>query len=238
MNSERELKCYLTTHFECAYIAGERAQNLFIDPQLAIESTAYESLLNQGFRRSGKHIYRPACGTCSACIAMRIPVTEFHPNRSQRRCWRDNQDLTVTTLPDQLSDEQLELYRRYMDSRHSESEMNRIDTPGVVDFLTSPTQQTEFNEFRCAGRLLAVSVTDVLPRGLSALYTFFDPEARQRGLGNFSILWQINEARQRKLQWLYLGYWIESCRKMNYKRQYLPFEAFINKCWQPVSDSR
>ena len=102
-------------------------------------------------------------------------------------------------------------------------------------FLVRDLNFSRFYEFRLAGRLVAVAVTDVLPNGLSAVYTFYDPSEERRSLGRFAILWQIQEAARLGLRAVYLGYWIKNCRKMNYKTEYRPIELLVNQRWIALS---
>jgi len=77
---------------------------------------------------------------------------------------------------------------------------------------------------------------DVMLDGLSAIYTFFDPDEQARGLGRYAILWQIETARSVGLPYLYLGYWIRNCGKMAYKSDYRPLELLLENRWQRAND--
>jgi arginine-tRNA-protein transferase len=101
-------------------------------------------------------------------------------------------------------------------------------------FLVECREETRFYEFRCADRLMAIAVADRLQDGLSAIYTFFDPDEVQRSLGVQAVLWLIDEAKRLQLSYLFLGYWIKQCQKMNYKLEYRPIELFINGHWIPL----
>ncbi len=81
-------------------------------------------------------------------------------------------------------------------------------------------------------KLLCVAVTDIISNGLSAVYTFYHPDYKANGLGIFSILTQLSVCKQMALPYLYLGYQIDDCQKMNYKNRYFPFERFIDGEWQ------
>ena len=78
---------------------------------------------------------------------------------------------------------------------------------------------------------MALAVTDVLETGLSAVYTFYDPNEQYRSLGTFAILWQIAETRRRELPFLYLGYWVRQAERMRYKTQFRPLELLIEGEW-------
>ena len=228
------IRCYMTVGFECGYLPDREAKNLIIDPHLPVTNALFGDLLECGFRRSGQHIYRPHCDGCQACIPVRVPVKQFSPNRSQKRCWRRNQDLTHTRAPAEFNREQFDLYQRYMNSRHGDSGMADSTESQYLEFLSCPGVNTHFYEFRLRRRLVAVAVTDDLPRGLSAVYTYYDPQLEERSLGTFAVLWQIHEARRLGLPWVYLGYWIEACAKMRYKSNFSPLEAYRNSRWSTL----
>ena len=77
----------------------------------------------------------------------------------------------------------------------------------------------------------AVAVSDRLLDAHSAVYTFYDPDFESRSLGTHCILWQIDAARRAGHEWLYLGYWIAECDKMQYKERFLPQERLIGGDW-------
>jgi len=229
------IRCYATPPFECSYLPGRSATNLVIDPSLALNDALLGALFERGFRRSGGHIYRPNCLHCQACISIKIPVNKFSPSRSQRRCLRQNQDLSHSSSAAIFNNEQFELYRSYLAIRHSGSEMNNPTPEDYLGFLTTPGISTEFHTFKSQDQLLAVSVIDYTPNGLSAVYTFFDPNQEHRSLGTFTILWMIQHARSLGLPWVYLGYWIEACDKMRYKTRFIPCEGYIDENWRQVN---
>lgn len=226
-----ELKFYATQPHPCSYLEGESATTLFLDPQQGIDRATYSKLSDLGFRRSGDHLYRPHCSACQACIAVRIPVQGFSPNRQQRRILRRNQDLQISEQPARFSDEYYALFARYIELRHADGDMYPPSREQFESFLVRPHTFSRFIEFRLDGELLALAVTDLMDHGLSAVYTFFAPEQERRSLGRFAILWQVAEARRRDLAAVYLGYWIKNCRKMNYKTEYRPLEMLVNQRW-------
>ena len=155
----------------------------------------------------------------------------FKANRSQRRNWRTNQQLDVVARPAAFDDEHFELYRRYLAWRHDGGGMDNPSPRDYMGFLTSRGINTCFYELRDRGRLAGVAVVDCLMDSLSAVYTFYDPEYRQRGIGVYAILWQIAEARRLELSWIYLGYWISECSKMRYKGLFSPLEIYRRGRW-------
>ena len=156
---------------------------------------------------------------------------QFAPDRNQKRILKRNADLTVTPAKPRFSEEYFDLYQRYIEQRHADGDMFPPSRDQFSTFLVRDLPFSRFYEFRLDGRLVAVAVTDLLPNGLSAVYTFYEPAEERRSLGRFAILWQIGEAMRQELEAVYLGYWIKNCKKMSYKTQYRPIELLINQRW-------
>jgi arginyl-tRNA--protein-N-Asp/Glu arginylyltransferase len=246
----RKPDLYLSMPHPCSYLAGRTSTILFVDPRFSANSEFYGLCVQQGYRRSGDLIYRPYCRECNACVPVRVPVADFQPTRGQRRVWARNDDLTISAHPAGFNPEHFALYRRYQECRHTGSSMDDPDPEKYLSFLLSRSMDTCLYEFRAPvepepsalntgmdsdrptnGRLLAVAVVDLLPDGLSAMYTFFDPRERARALGIYAILWEIAEARRQGLDHLYLGYWIGECAKMAYKSNFHPLESLREGRW-------
>lgn len=233
INNVKTVDLYLTTEHNCSYLADNIACTLFVDSEEIINKFLYQYLLEIGFRRSGNFVYRPHCKNCTACVSIRLPVKQFTPRRAQRRCWqRVNNNLQVIRLKPSFRFEHYALYQRYTATRHTDGDMSKSTPNDYMDFLTTDCCPGMFAELRYDKQLIAVAVTDVLPNALSAVYTFFDPDYAHYSPGVLAILWQIQEAQQRGMQYLYLGYWIKHCQKMCYKDQYRPLEAWNGKYWQ------
>jgi len=156
---------------------------------------------------------------------VRVPVNRFLANRSQRRCWKINQDLELNWLPPELTDEQYALYLTYQHQRHAGGAMAESSHAETEAFLLASWNDVRFLEMRFHQQLVAVAVTDFQPLSLSAVYTFFIPELHRRSLGSYAILQQIALAAQLGKHWLYLGYWIPDSPKMAYKSAFRPIEV-------------
>jgi arginine-tRNA-protein transferase len=234
MKSET-VRLFQTLPHPCGYFAERTAQNLVIDPAAPYLPRMYAQALAHGYRRAGGHVYHPQCPQCRACMPARIPVARFQPDRGQRRNLKRNAELTLNIVPAHYSHEYFTLYRRYLDARHPDGGM---DNPGPQDFtrfLYTAWSPTSFLELRNAdNKLLAVAVTDITPMGLSAVYTFYDPDHEARGLGTHAILRQIELARAYGLAHVYLGYWIERHPKMDYKARFRPLELLFSDGWKPA----
>ena len=233
-HNKEEAQFFLTPVHPCSYLARENAQTLFFDPRRTVTPNIYQQLTDQGFRRSGSHLYRPHCGSCKACIPTRVPVADFTPSRNQKRTIKRNQDLTLKVEEATFSRRHYHLYERYISLRHAEGDMYPASEDQYRSFLLSPWSNSMFLSLYDGDRLLSVAVTDRQPHGLSAIYTFFEPNEDKRSLGSLSILNQIEVTRQLGLPYLYLGYWIEECDKMSYKTQYQPMEAYVQGSWIPL----
>jgi arginyl-tRNA--protein-N-Asp/Glu arginylyltransferase len=229
-----DLRLFHTGEHACGYWPERTARDLVLDPRDPRLRDWYPHALGWGFRRSGDIVYRPHCSGCRACVAVRIPVDRFVPDRSQRRCLARNADVEMRVCTAERSEEQLDLYKRYLASRHAGGGM---DSHGAVEFdqfLIGSWSENRFLELREPGhgRLLAVAVTDVVDQALSAVYTFYDPDLPERSLGTLAVLRQIEWARRERRSHLYLGYWIAGHPKMDYKRRYRPLEAFDGRDWR------
>jgi arginyl-tRNA--protein-N-Asp/Glu arginylyltransferase len=231
-HSLTDLAFYASAEHDCGYLEGQTAVTVFADPDAPMNMSTYSALAEIGFRRSGSHVYTPHCPNCQACVPARLPVAHFQPNRNQRRTLKRATDITAEIGPPRFKQEAFDLYQKYIATRHTGGGMDDPDPERYLDFLSCDWAETEFVEFRLHDRLIAVAVQDVLTRGLSAVYSFFDPDFSAVSLGRYALLWQIGEAQRRRLPWLFLGYWIANCKKMLYKQEYRPIELFQQGHWQ------
>ncbi|PAV26787.1 arginine-tRNA-protein transferase [Tamilnaduibacter salinus] len=238
MSSLRTLVFFATPAHDCSYLPDREATTMFVDPRATVDKRLYSQLTSLGFRRSGSHYYRPHCEGCNACIPVRIDATRFRPNRSQRRVWRDNPDVRFALAPPRFQERYYTLYARYIEQRHYDGDMYPPSREQFTSFLVEGANQSHFLEMWAEERLIGLAVLDVLDDGLSAIYTLFDPDEADRGLGTLAVLWQVDEALRRDLSYVYLGYWIRDCRKMNYKTRFRPLEALLNGQWQVMADHK
>ena len=232
-----KLRLYQSVPYSCPYIPTNTAHHYTTEPNLALSSDIYSQLIDMGFRRAGNRVHRPNCLRCSQCVSLRIPVECFSESRSQRRVSKRNLNLDTTVVINPDYTQYLSLYEHYINSRHPEtiSMHDALDT--FENFLFSPWSDTFAVEFRLPTQeLICVSICDPLEQGWSAVYTFFDTNYSSHSLGTFSILKQIELLKQRDLEYLYLGYWINDCDKMNYKTHFRPCEGFTNDQWITINE--
>lgn len=231
------IQLYISQDEACPYLDGRISRNLFADPYRNFSEAEYAQLLRMGFRRSGNMCYRPGCPDCRACVPIRIPVTDFRPNRNQRRCLKRHSHLQTTSLLPHWSDEHYRLYRHYQAHRHTGGIMDSAKAEIYQSLIDGAQFNARMIEFREPdGELKVLSIVDFTRVGLSAVYTFFQPEDAA-SYGRYSILWQIEQARQLGLPHVYLGYWIQQSPKMAYKTEYRPCEILNwDKGWQQAND--
>jgi len=210
----------------CAYLPDQRSK---IHYRLIEGCTprSYQRMLERGWRRFGNCFFRPACQGCQECRSLRVDVASFRPNRSMRRIWRKNQDLRTILRRPSLSEHHLALYERYHTDMARRKGWTEKTIAPLDYFLTYVQSHHEFGYellFLGGDRLVCVALLDVLPRAISAVYCYYEPGLRSRGLGVFSVLREIGLARARGLPYLYLGYWVEGNQSMRYKAHYRPHQ--------------
>lgn len=224
---------YITPSHTCPYLPSEQSKTLFLSPEILATTHLYSVLIEKGFRRSGQHIYRPECEACDACISVRIPVDRFRPNKNQRRCLKKGNAFCVKSVPATFTQAHYDLFENYIEARHSDGDMYPTSQHQYKEFLLTDWLESEYLDFYDINqqKLIATCVYDRTNNGLSAVYTFFDPDYAQFSLGRLAVLSLIQQAKQQSLDFVYLGYWVKGCQKMSYKGEYRPIQCFINNNW-------
>jgi arginine-tRNA-protein transferase len=188
----------------------------------------YTDRMREGWRRFGYAMFRPACGSCRMCQSLRIPVHTFRPDRSQSRAWRMNADAVRLRIGEpHLTDDKQALFDKFHDHQHEAKGWPRQTGEETASFVDNPFSTEEWS-YSIENRLVAVGYVDSLPGALSAMYFFYDPDERHRSLGTFNVLSVIAAARQRGLPYVYLGYYVDGCRSLEYKARFRPNEVLAD----------
>ncbi len=235
---QQRIKLYQGSVNDCSYLDNKQAINIYADPHHPNPRTVYNQLIKRGFRRSGEYVYRPGCNDCNACVPVRIRTADFTLRRTDKRNLKTNQEMSVDYTPARYSDDYFDLYQRYLAARHPGGGMDEPEPEDFERFLLNPWGETLFVEVAHNDKLVGVAVTDATTDGLSAVYTFFDPNYKAQGLGKFCILQQIELCKVMSLPYLYLGYWVDGCRKMQYKTDFRPQEHFDGQQWVELDEGK
>ncbi|MFL6799036.1 MAG: arginyltransferase [Xanthobacteraceae bacterium] len=236
---------YLTAPSPCPYLPGQEERKVFTHLVGERAAELNDLLTHGGFRRSQSIAYRPACETCRACVSVRVVAADFRPTRSMRRILERNDDISGEMRVAVPTSEQYSVFRSYLDARHRDggmADMSVLDFALMVEDSHVETHMVEYRrraspesrDEHPAGELVAVALTDVLSDGLSMVYSFFESEEAPRSLGTFMILDHIDRARRMGLSYVYLGYWVQGSRKMDYKGRFLPQERLSPDGWKRV----
>ena len=230
--SFEKIQFYTTTEYSCSYIDKMDAQSLVVTPYKSINQNIFQDLIEKGFRRSGQYIYKPNCKSCTACIPIRLPVQKFLFSKTQKRIYKKHGYFKVREAPLAFKQKHFDLYLKYQNKRHSfiNNDQNNVDD--YKDFLIKSNVKSKFIEFWDGDLLKIVSIVDIVSDGISAVYTFYDPDDDKVSYGTYSIIWLINWCKAQQLKYIYLGYWIGECNKMKYKTNFKPYELYIKGYWQ------
>jgi arginine-tRNA-protein transferase len=236
---------YLTAPSPCPYLPGQEERKVFTHLVGERAAQLNDLLTHGGFRRSQSIAYRPACETCRACVSVRVIVEDFRPTRSMRRVLERNRDVVGEMRVPVPTSEQYSVFRSYLDARHRDggmADMTVLDYAMMVEDSHVETRMIEYrrrpadgsNHGLGMGRLLSVALTDVLSDGLSMVYSYYDSDESSRSLGTFMILDHIERAHRMGLSYVYLGYWVQGSRKMDYKGRFLPQQRLAPDGWKRV----
>ncbi len=234
--NDKNFKLGLTKTFDCNYLKNKKERLLIVADDRLHNNESYTWLMEQGFRRSGEQLYRPHCPHCSQCQSIRVLVDQFSLSKSQKRLVKRNAHFEINKSTE-IKDIYYPLYEKYINTIHHDGSMFPATFEQFSSFLSNDITQQLFIETWHEQQLISVAITDCLENALSSVYTFYHPDYRQSGLGVFSILTQITLTQALNKQFLYLGYQIDDCQKMNYKNRYYPHQRLVENNWLIVNKS-
>jgi arginine-tRNA-protein transferase len=226
----------LTAQFPCSYLANQQERLLVAVDEELQSPAGYAFLMSQGFRRGGEQIYRPHCINCQACRSIRVLASQFKPSKSQKRVIAKNRHFRVN-IATTITEDYYLLYQLYINTVHKDGAMYPATKAQFNSFILENKKLTNqlFIEVWHNEQLISVAVTDELFDALSAVYTFYHPDYKKSAIGVFSILSQLQLSKKLQKKYLYLGYQIDECKKMNYKNRYFPYEIFQENNWQLIN---
>jgi len=222
---------FATSPVSCPYVAGRAERKLIVELRGSGASLFYDDLSRAGFRRSHRFAYRPACRGCSSCVPVRIAVDRFNHTRSTRRVRNTNRDISGRLVGPRATPEQFRLFSAYQRSRHRDSDMASMSYGDYRGMVEDSPVRTAIAEFRGGGELVAASLIDLLDDGVSAVYSFYDPQQPKRSLGTWSVLWLVEQCQRQGMPFVYLGYWIADSPKMAYKARFPALERLTAGLW-------
>jgi len=228
---------YTTAPLPCPYLAGRTERKVVTELSGTDAEALHDRLSRAGFRRSHNIAYSPVCPGCQACIPIRIVVSDFEPDRTQRRVARANADISAAEMPSRATAEQFALFNRYQKARHADGDMAAMgfyDYRAMIEDTPITTSVVELRD--PTDRLVGACLTDQLSDGLSAVYSFYEPGEDKRSTGTFIVLWLVQRARELGLPYVYLGYWVPESRKMAYKARFRPSEVLMGGAWRVLGE--
>jgi arginyl-tRNA--protein-N-Asp/Glu arginylyltransferase len=172
---------------------------------------------------------------------------------------KEKHKLTIEIVEPKLTKESFALYKKYQMNVHKDKEeklnedsyknflvnsplyFEKIKTKINMDedFPIEGISKVSFSDFsgygsyhvqyRLDGKLVMVAVIDILPKCISSVYVYYDPDYEFLSLGVYSAIAEIFYAKLISkvlpdLHYYYLGFYIHNIQKMKYKAQYEPSE--------------
>ena len=235
----REIKKSLKTsiNFPCSYIEGNSEKRIYIDiKKFRNKISIISKLSRSGFRRSYDHMYIPHCDSCNLCVSSRINLKKFIYTKSTLRNLKKNLDLSLSFNTKNIKKARYELFIKYCSQRHINGQMQHMSVEEFENFFHNNNNDTTIVDLIDSRQNLYGSILlDILEDGYSAVYSFFNPYQKKRGLGKNLILRSLELLKLNNKDNLYLGYWVKSSNKMNYKSSFKGLELFLNGEWKSKS---
>ncbi len=192
-------------------------------------STEYcEHLIERGWRRFGSMFFRPICETCTQCESLKVDVKNFVYSKSQRRVKRKNAETKMHVRKPKVTQDHLDLFEKYHLHMKDKREWAHNQTDAKHYFASFVHGHGDFGYeilYFIDDKLVGIDLVDILPNGISSIYFFYDPDYEQYSLGTYSMLQQIQIAKDNDLEWIYMGYYVKECQSLAYKSRYSPYKT-------------
>ncbi len=226
-----ELVIKSSYQFPCSYIKGKFEKRLCINIIEPNSKKIISELTRKGFRRNYNHMYLPTCTGCNSCISSRINIKEFVPSKSNKRNIKNNNDLLLVKNK-KYEEKRYNLFKEYCEKRHANGLMKKMTEKEFINFFHKSTNQTQiFDLIDMKKNLYGSILLDVLDDGYSAVYSFFNPNLKHRGLGKNIILQTIERLKKESSNFLYIGFWVKESENMRYKSSFNNVEYYLSGSW-------
>lgn len=204
-----------------------------------LEPAEFDLLLQGGWRLLGYSVIRHNFAVCRGRICQTIPLRirldeTFTFSKSQRKLLRRNADLEIRFGPVAITPEKEALFIRHT-GRFSDRQPLSIYSFLHPNAREIPVPGTEISVYD-AGKLIACSYFHLGETAISATYCFFDPAYEQRSLGSYTMLLELQIAREMGKKFYYHGYCYDVPSQFDYKMNFNNLDAMDWKsgAWVPI----
>ena len=225
---------YLTNTEPCPYLTNRDEKKIFLIMDDINKSNEYEHLIKSGFRRSHNILYNQVCADCNLCKSIRINVNNFKLSKSNKRVLNKNKNLFTKKLSNNPSKEQFALFKKYLEFKHNDSEMNEMNFQDYCKMFVSKGINTKVYEYFYKGELVGCIISDFLEGSISMVYSFYSELFLKNSFGKYIILDHFRLAKDFDMDYVYLGYWVEGSSKMEYKNSFNSSEVLIDNKWTSI----
>ena len=224
-NSEHSID-FCMLDYDCSYLPGKKTRMYYRYMRHA-DKTLVSELIRRGWRRFGCYFFHPICAGCNGCKSLRIDAENFSLTKSQRRIMKKNRDTLIYIRKPSMTQEHLDLYNRYHKFKSETSDWKYTPVNPQLYYENFVDGAHNFGKeilYFIDDKPVGVDLIDITDDGISSIYFYYDPDYAKYSLGIYSLLMQIQFARQMGLKWIYLGYWVDGCRSFAYKMNFRPLE--------------
>jgi arginine-tRNA-protein transferase len=212
---------------KCSYLEGKEQTTHY----KVIENCSQESsqaLIERGFRRFGKMYFRPICSDCSECQSIKIDAKNYTFSKSARRILKKAKEIRTYIQRPTLTHEHLQIFEKYHLYMKEKKGWEYSPTTSENYYNSFVSGHGDFGYevlYFFQDKLIGVDLIDILPKGISSIYFYYDPDFAHYSLGKLSLYKQIQYAQNAQKEWIYLGYYVKECPSLAYKAEYKPYKT-------------